>query len=54
VVQKLFLLSSRFDDGYGLSKQALDNLLKAGAQMVITVDCGIKDVALVEEYTKKD
>lgn len=51
--EALPFIPSRFDEGYGLSRQALDNLLEAGAQMVITVDCGIKDVGLVEEYSKK-
>jgi len=32
----------RFDEGYGLNKEALDNLKSAGVKLVITVDCGIR------------
>jgi single-stranded-DNA-specific exonuclease len=33
-------IPNRFVDGYGLSKQAIKNLAEAGAQLIITVDCG--------------
>jgi single-stranded-DNA-specific exonuclease len=32
----------RFDEGYGLNKEALDLLKGDGAKLVITVDCGIR------------
>jgi len=32
----------RFDEGYGLNNEALDNLKAAGVKLVITVDCGIR------------
>ena len=32
----------RFDEGYGLNKEALDNLKASGVRLVITVDCGIR------------
>ncbi len=32
---------SRLDDGYGLNDQALQRIRKEGADLVITVDCGI-------------
>lgn len=35
---------SRFDDGYGLSVEALDRFYLRGAAMVIAVDCGITSV----------
>jgi single-stranded-DNA-specific exonuclease len=34
----------RFDEGYGLNNEALDNLRGAGVKLVITVDCGIRSV----------
>ena len=38
----------RVDEGYGLNKSALHNLRKHGAQVVVTVDCGIRSVAEVK------
>ncbi len=33
-------IPSRFDDGYGLSSDAIDILAEDGAQLIVTVDCG--------------
>ncbi|MBX3084949.1 MAG: single-stranded-DNA-specific exonuclease RecJ [Anaerolineae bacterium] len=38
----------RVDEGYGLNNDALIKLAKQGAQVVVTVDCGIRSVAEVE------
>jgi len=35
-------IPNRFDEGYGLNLDALDNLKEAGVRLVITVDCGIR------------
>jgi single-stranded-DNA-specific exonuclease len=35
-------IPNRFDEGYGLNNDALDQLKARGAQLVITVDCGIR------------
>lgn len=35
-------IPSRHDEGYGLSKEALKKLKENGADLVITVDCGVK------------
>jgi single-stranded-DNA-specific exonuclease len=35
-------IPNRFDEGYGLNKEALDNLKADGVKLVITVDCGIR------------
>jgi single-stranded-DNA-specific exonuclease len=35
-------IPNRFDEGYGLNKDALDTLKSDGAKLVITVDCGIR------------
>ncbi len=35
-------IPNRFDEGYGLNKDALDSLKADGVKMVITVDCGIR------------
>ena len=35
-------IPNRFDEGYGLNNEALDNLRSDGTRLVITVDCGIR------------
>jgi single-stranded-DNA-specific exonuclease len=35
-------IPNRFDEGYGLNKEALDTLKADGVKLVITVDCGIR------------
>ncbi len=40
-----FHVPNRIDDGYGLSIAALEKLAQAGAQTIVTVDCGITSVA---------
>ncbi|HEX9330616.1 MAG TPA: single-stranded-DNA-specific exonuclease RecJ [Anaerolineales bacterium] len=35
-------IPNRFDEGYGLNKDALDSLKADGVNLVITVDCGIR------------
>ena len=34
----------RFEEGYGLNREALDNLKADGASVVVTVDCGIRSL----------
>src|SRR4030095_8852536 len=38
-------IPNRFDEGYGLNKDALDSLQADGVKLVITVDCGIRSPA---------
>lgn len=35
-----YYIPSRFDEGYGLNKEAISRIHKQGAQLLITVDCG--------------
>lgn len=44
-------IPSRFDEGYGLNRSAIDTIKKAGAELIITVDCGSVSVEEVE-YAK--
>ena len=37
-------IPNRFDEGYGLNKDALDTLKADGVKLVITVDCGIRSL----------
>lgn len=39
---------SRFEDGYGLSRAAVDRLAADGVGLIVTVDCGIGSVAEVD------
>ena len=44
-------IPSRFDEGYGLNRAAIDTIKAAGADLIITVDCGSVSVEEVE-YAK--
>ena len=46
-------IPSRVEQGYGLSESSLEDMLKLGAQMVITVDCGIRDKELIKRYMEE-
>ncbi len=37
-------IPNRFDEGYGVNKEALDSLKSDGVQLVVTVDCGIRSL----------
>lgn len=46
-------IPDRTKEGYGLSKKALEKVLKMGAELIITVDCGIRDKELIQKYSKE-
>lgn len=41
-------IPNRFDEGYGLNREALEYLKERGVQLVITVDCGIRSLPEAE------
>jgi single-stranded-DNA-specific exonuclease len=43
-----YYIPNRIDEGYGLNHEALRTLAAAGAEVVITVDCGISSIAEAE------
>lgn len=43
-------IPSRVDEGYGLSEQSIQAMLKDEARVIITVDCGIRDKELIRKY----
>lgn len=45
-------IPNRFEEGYGLSKDAIETLTQTGTKLIITVDCGIVSIEEVE-YAKK-
>lgn len=46
-------IPSRFTEGYGLSKASIEYIIEQGAELIITVDCGIKDIDLVAQYSDR-
>lgn len=47
-------LPSRYVDGYGVSINAIDKFIKDKVDLLITVDCGIKDIASIEKAKKNN
>ncbi len=43
-------IPDRVDEGYGLSTQSLDKLVEDDLNLVITVDCGVRDGELIKKY----
>ncbi|NVN89556.1 MAG: single-stranded-DNA-specific exonuclease RecJ [Desulfuromonadales bacterium] len=39
-----YFIPNRFDDGYGLNMESLDLIIKQGAGLIISVDCGITSI----------
>ncbi len=46
-------IPDRVDEGYGLSETSVNTMIDKGAQLIITVDCGVRDREIVEKYTKE-
>lgn len=47
-----YYIPHRLDEGYGLNPQAVDALVADGAQLIVTVDCGVTAVEEVERATR--
>jgi len=39
-----YSIPNRLEEGYGLNREALDQIAQSGTQLVITVDCGISNI----------
>ncbi len=48
----LFYIPNRWDDGYGINREALLSLKEKGASLILTVDCGIKAVEEISYATR--
>lgn len=48
-----FYIPDRYEEGYGVSYQGIDSALKWGASLMITLDCGIKDVEIIAYAQEK-
>ena len=40
-INSIFYIPKRIEEGYGINTQAIDTIKKMGADLIITVDCGI-------------
>lgn len=49
----VFYIPERQTEGYGLNREALEELIKERTDLIITVDCGISSVELIEEFKDK-
>jgi len=45
-------IPSRIDQGYGLTEDSLNDVLELGGQLLISVDCGVRDEKLIKKYMK--
>jgi len=43
-----YYVPNRLEEGYGLNDEALETLSKRGAQLIVSVDCGIASIAAAE------
>lgn len=46
-------IPDRIEQGYGLTRDSLNDLVDLGAKLVITVDCGVRDKELINEFKKE-
>lgn len=44
------IIPNRAEEGYGLSDKTLSRAAELNADLIITVDCGIKDVEIIDKY----
>lgn len=44
----------RIDQGYGLSESSIDEMVQEGADLIITVDCGVRDKDLIKSSLKSN
>jgi len=49
----VFYIPERQTEGYGLNREALEELIKERTDLIVTVDCGISSVELIEEFKDK-
>jgi len=46
-------IPSRIDQGYGLTESSLEDIITLGGDLLISVDCGVRDKELVERYIEE-
>lgn len=50
----IFYLPNRIEEGYGLNKSAIDYLKNQDVDLIITVDCGIRAIDIVDYVNKNN
>lgn len=45
---------SRFEEGYGLNEKAIKQLVQGGRELLVTVDCGVRDGQLLKKLSKEN
>lgn len=48
------VIPNRFNEGYGLTDNSIKRMKNLGADLIITVDCGIKDLEMVKKHKELD
>lgn len=48
-----FYVPHRIEEGYGLNLQAVERLIAEGAELIVTIDCGITAVEVAEHLKKQ-
>lgn len=46
-------IPSRVDQGYGLTHSSINDVLELGGKLLISVDCGVRDREIINEYRKE-
>lgn len=46
-------IPSRVDQGYGLTESSVNDVLELGGQLLISVDCGVRDRELINRFKKE-
>jgi single-stranded-DNA-specific exonuclease len=52
-IDVLPFIPSRVKQGYGLTNSSIDECIEMGADLLITVDCGVRDGELINEYIEE-
>lgn len=48
------MLPNRFKDGYGMSEKVVERAVSAGVGLVVTVDCGSRNLEVVKELAERE
>lgn len=49
-----YYIPDRYEEGYGLSDQGVDYIISQGIDLVITLDCGIRAVDLIQKLREEE